>query len=455
MIRSLPVSVHTYVLESHILSTKMGLDSKLNFIIRFTSDIGDSLLVLINREKDQKKIEKNLEIGGQGVAKKTSDTNYVNMMVELRCTLLYLIYQKYEVELLLCDECASEDWRKKERRGKVENESSDRWRSEESGRGNERSEKEEEKGKQGEVGVNKENSNMHRGQDNNKNQFNDATDGREKYAKMKIDLLGQLRCQCKMILFDMEPFGHLISLPVWTVYLAIETMIVQSTNDCSASEEEEEKGRNKGRGTSGEMGDITDKKRKFVTKYSVSQNISHNLLSSLCVKGMTMGSVMSDDNICSDDANLSDKNKDKEKKKEKERKEGKEYDTNVLPLYSLIVFQVCLNLPLPLSISVPHFASPNPQSAPSQPHLKKSRANDLKTDNYLKINKVNSMDSKRLNNHEMGFGTRTFDPTIMLAGLEKAINVIFCLTGSKEEEKENMGNGNGKGKKYNCYLSNG
>ena len=110
MIRSLPVSVHTYVLESHILSTKMGLDSKLNFIIRFTSDIGDSLLVLINREKDQKKIDKNLEIGGQGVAKKTSDTNYVNMMVELRCTLLYLIYQKYEVELLLCDECASEDF---------------------------------------------------------------------------------------------------------------------------------------------------------------------------------------------------------------------------------------------------------------------------------------------------------------------------------------------------------
>ena len=468
MIRSLPVSVHTYVLESHILSTKMGLDSKLNFIIRFTSDIGDSLLVLINREKDQKKIDKNLEIGGQGVAKKTSDTNYVNMMVELRCTLLYLIYQKYEVELLLCDECASEDWRKKERRGKVEIESSDKWRSEESGRGNERSEKEEvEKGKQGEVGVDKENSNMHRGQDNNKNQFNDAPDGREKYAKMKIDLLVQLRCQCKMILFDMEPFGHLISLPVWTVYLAIETMIVQSTNDCSASEEEgktmeggkdenqndnkmeEDKGRNKGRGTSGEMGDITEKKRKFVTKYSVPQNISHNLLSSICVKGMTMGSVMSDDNICSDDANLSDK------EKEKERKEGKEYDTNVLPLYSLIVFQVCLNLPLSLSISVPHFASPNPQSAPSQRHLKKSRANDLKTDNYLKINKVNSMDNKRLNNHEMGFGTRTFDPTIMLAGLEKAINVIFCLTGSKEEEKENMGNGNGKGKKYNCYLSNG
>ena len=127
----------------------------------------------------------------------------------------------------------------------------------------------------------------------------------------------------------MEPFGHLISLPVWTVYLAIETIIVQSTNDCSASEEEgktmeggkdenqndnkmeEDKGRNKGRGTTGEMGDITEKKRKFVTKYSVSQNISHNLLSSLCVKGMTMGSVMSDDNICSDDANLSDKEKEK------------------------------------------------------------------------------------------------------------------------------------------------
>ena len=148
---------------------------------------------------------------------------------------------------------------------------------------------------------------MHRGQDNNANQFNDAPDGREKYAKMKIDLLVQLRCQCKMILFDLEPFGHLISLPVWTVYLAIETMIVQSTNDCSASEEEEktmeggkdenqndnkmeeDKGRNKGRETSGEMGDITEKKRKFVTKYSVSQKISHNLLSSLCVKEMTMG----------------------------------------------------------------------------------------------------------------------------------------------------------------------
>ena len=100
---------------------------------------------------------------------------------------------------------------------------------------------------------------------------------------MKIDLLEQLRCQCKMILFDLEPFGHLISLPVWTVYLAIETMIVQSTNDCSASEEEgktlqggKDENQNdnkmdedKGRGTSGEIGDISEKKRKFITKYSV------------------------------------------------------------------------------------------------------------------------------------------------------------------------------------------
>ena len=460
MMRSLPVSVHTYVLESHILSTKMGLDSKLNFIIRFTSDIGDSLLVLIKRQNDQKKIDENLESDskGQRHTKEMRNANYVNMMVELRCTLLYLIYLKYEMELLLCNECDCRDWQRKERRVKVENGGG------ESRRGSERSGKGEEKGKQGEeeggeVGEDTE-SRTHSRQLKNETSFDDVTDGQEKYSKMKIDLLEQLRCQCKVILFEMEPLGHLVTLPVWTVYLAIETMIAQSTNDWNNSEEEgtmveggkkenkndnkmdEDKGRNKGRDTSEEMGDIREIKRKFVSKYSVSQNISHNLLSLLCDEGMTMESVMSDVNISSHNTNLTDR--------ERDRREGKQYDTNLLPLYSLIVYQVCLKLPLSLSIFVSHLAVPIPQISSSTPHSIKSRAHDLKTDNYLKIHKVNSKDSKRFNNHEMGFGTRTFDSAIMLAGVEKAISVIFCLTGSKEEKKEEKGNG--KGKKYNAIC---
>ena len=91
------------ILQKHYLSSKIGQNSQLNFIISFISDIINSLLLIIERRKHE-----NCEI-------------FVNFIPQLRSSLLVLLFQKYFIENLVNENNRKNDNKNKNKNVNSEN----------------------------------------------------------------------------------------------------------------------------------------------------------------------------------------------------------------------------------------------------------------------------------------------------------------------------------------------
>jgi hypothetical protein len=163
-------TVKLSILKNHILSTELGLNSEFNFVILFISDIIDTLVMIV---KNKKQNNENSAI-------------FVDLIVYLRNSLLFLLYHKLfaEIVYLYYNE-------KKSSKSKRD--------------------------------INNDNNDVN----THNNDVNDTK--KEMNSKIKteikcniMDLIEEFRNQCKTIIQQNEIFEGKEEMIVWSTYLVIE-----------------------------------------------------------------------------------------------------------------------------------------------------------------------------------------------------------------------------------------
>ena len=218
--KSLP-SVKTSILKNHFLSTELGLNSQLNFVVQFVADIIESLLILIERKERKKR------------------KTFVDLVTQLRCILMSLLFQKYVVEFIII-----------KIRNKIRLLRNDNVKN---SKNNKKSKK-----------SNENNSNSEKDKNENVNEKNDD-DVTNEVEYCKIKLIEEFRNHCQTIIRKNEEFREIEEIKVLSTYLSIEILIAEiSKKDVKFHEP----------------------KMESASNLCISKNIAHKLFSFLATKYM-------------------------------------------------------------------------------------------------------------------------------------------------------------------------
>lgn len=359
-------TVKLSVLQNHILSTTLGLNSELNFIILFVSDIIDTLVTIVKN----KNIDKNYE----------NRTIFVDLIIYLRSSLLFLLYHKLFAEILFLDDT------------KRKSNDYDIIYSYENGTENKTN--------------NDNNQDITNTIDDvrihNNNGINDNNDMKRNFHIINkcnpLDLIEEFRIRCKIIIQQNEIFNEKEEMKVWSTYLIIEIYLASiiskyhlnnygPKNNCNnviiTNDNNNMKDKN------------LDKKNEI--DFQISKNLINKLLFFL---GNNYENSNSLDNELSFLVN---------------------YD-NSLTLFSITIFQICLKIPF-------NIITDNNNNNINNHTINKNKNNNINyntndnnddnsnDDNYNKNNKQN--DEKYFTTLE----------------LESAVRLILCVAGPDEENK--------------------
>jgi hypothetical protein len=346
-------------LKNHILSTELGLNSEFNFLVLFISDVIDTLVIIV---KNKKQNNENRAI-------------FVDLIVYLRSSLLFLLYQKLFAEIVYL---YYNEMKSSKSKTDINNVNKN---------------------------INTHNNNVH----NIKKEINSET--KCKIKCNTVDLIEEFRNRCKIIIQQNEIFEEKEEMIVWSTYLVIEIYLasiistyhlknVSTYNNVANNEININNNDNSNSITHDNPSVIKDNniQNEIVIDFQISKNLVHKLFTFLGNKFEFDNSVENEFSFLVN------------------------YDGS-LSLFSLTIFQICLKIPFDIMKS--------DQSRNSFDSNNNENHNNNNNNNDNNNNNNNSNN----NNNKFSIKKQKTVRYFSILELESAVRVILCLAGAEEENK--------------------
>ena len=348
-------------MKNHILSTELGLNSELNFVILFISDIIDTLVIIV---KNKRQNNENSSI-------------FVDLIVYLRSTLLFLLYHKLfaEIVYLYYNEIKSS---------------------------------------KSVTDINNDNKNIntHNNDVHNINKETNSEIKTEIKNKIKcnvMDLIEEFRNKCKTIIQQNEIFEEKEEMIVWSTYLIIEIYLASiiskyhlnnvSLNNNNINNNEiniDNYNDNSNNNTHDNLSYIKHNhiQNEKTIDLQISKNLIHKLFSFLGSKFEIGNSVENEFSFLVN------------------------YDGS-MSLFSVTIFQICLKIPFDIMKS----------------DKSKYSFDTNKNDNNNNNNNFNNNNNNNNNNSKFSNKKQKAVRYFTILELESAVRVILYLAGAEEENK--------------------